>query len=268
MQLARAGWKDPFAPNPPRRRKRRKSRKSARKARRSAPVRRRRRRKHHLSKARARKMARASARARRRRRSARSSNPVRRRRRRHHNPVRSLRRRRRHARRRGRRHSNPGFRFGGSGTVGKVVNTGIDAALVGAGAYLASFLPQQLVSFAPSLAQYNQGYYGVVLSGVSTGLSAYVAQMLTKSSRVVKLVTIGGGLTTLFRLITQLAPAQAIQAVPADIKSSLFSLGAASVRVPGVSDWVSSGGLPGPGINDWVNMSKNPGVRAATAESF
>lgn len=246
--------------------KRRRRRRRARVAMNPAPVRRRRRR------ARRARIAMNPPRRRRsrRRRARRSANPFRRRARRSRNPR---------ARRRARRFRNP---FGislpklpGPFDLGKTVESLIDASFVGAGAWLASWIPQQVVSFAPAYSWLNQGYYGVALSAASTS----VASMLSKkfvSDRMGKMVMIGGGLTTLFRLLTQLAPAQAIEAVPADIKSQIFFMGAAAAGAKGVTgygdsgffspaqivagerrgvnDWVQVGRLPGPAMNDWVNM--------------
>lgn len=216
-------------------------------------------------------------------------NPKRRRRHaRHHNP----RRRRHHAHH---RHHNPSFRIAGF-ELGHVVNYAVDGAVIGLGLSAALLLPKQVCSLLGK-PQFNQGWYGVGASALSTGIVASAVGAFG-SRRLASFVGLGGAVATLIRAATMFAPAKVNQFLLGPIQGSV--LGGAIASAPpqsapskgtqgygdspffsardiingerGVRDWVQTPmlpatGFPRRGVSDWVNMDVAPSAGSANPSS-
>lgn len=148
------------------------------------------------------------------------------------------------------------YLFNNPGPLGfnlhSIQNYAVDGATIGVGLGVALFLPKQLASSLgkPSL---NQGWTGVGVSAASTAVVVGVVGKFA-SRRLAGFLGLGGALATVIRAISQLAPAQVNQYVlnpmQSDVVMSAMKSAPKALPAPGVSDWVSSGGMA-----DWVNMS-------------
>lgn len=122
----------------------------------------------------------------------------------------------------------------------------IDAAQSTLGVSAALVLPMELAGRVAMLRPYNQGYYGIALSAVSTAVGATVAAALPMkgSARLAQNVMAGGMLATFLKLGALLAPQYMGRLLPG------LSVGGGAPRtmprgpVNGLSGYYSQGGYP------------------------